>query len=124
MDSKSYFIFLGSADDSHYLEPDDVVGWTSQSEAEPDDMVFFYITAPVSAIVASGHIRSNWLNEIVNSRYEGRLMSDILVNNNSLEIPIGKLRELFPEWNWLRYPRQNTQIPHDIAKPFLELVNV
>ena len=55
---KSYFVFLGSPDDRQWLIKDHNVGWTSHTEAEINDCAFFYITAPVSAIVTGK--RSNF----------------------------------------------------------------
>lgn len=127
MTDKNYFVFLGSIDDSSCLITDAVVGWTSHKAIAVDDVVFFYIVAPVSAIVAEGIIVSdNWLNEDVGSKWEGRLMSEIVVDRGIDEskphVSMRRLREIFPEWNWLRYPRQNTQVPADIILPFLELM--
>lgn len=120
---RSYYIFLGSPEDRHWIQNNETVGWTSHRDAELDDRVFFYITAPVSAVVGYGHICGGFKNEDIRSKYYERWMSEILVINDSLNIPFGNLRELFPDWRWLKFPRQNTQIPEEIVKPFLELVN-
>lgn len=125
--AKRYFIFLGSKDDKQFLEADEVVGWTSHDRARKDDEIFFYICAPHSAIVAHGIkvYEDDWTHPPdTDKRFSGRAMTDIVVRRADLNIPMRKLRELFPEWAWLRYPRQNTQIPEDLVKPFLELMEV
>lgn len=124
---KNYFILLGSIEDSACLITDEIVGWTSHKAVAVDDEVFFYITAPVSAIVASGIVLSeNYTYEDFRSKWDGRLMTEIVIDRG-IESPkphvsMRRLREIFPEWNWLRYPRQNTQVPADIILPFLELM--
>jgi hypothetical protein len=129
MSNQNYFILLGSIDDSTCLVTDADVVWTSHKAANPDDVVFFYITAPVSAIVASGIVEGDyWLNEDIESRWEGKLMNEISIlrgiDSPKPHVSMRRLREIFPEWNWLRYPRQNTQIPADLIEPFLELMNL
>lgn len=123
----NYFIFLGQP--SHgdaFGADDDSVIWTARKNALFNDVVFFYFTAPVSAIVACGRVIDEvWLNEDIQSDWEGKWMAEVghveLFPENKY-IPISKLRAIFPEWNWLKMPRQNTQIPADIVKPFLELM--
>lgn len=119
---KNYFIFLGSPEHNPYLVKHELVVWTAHRNFTHNDVAFFYITAPFSMIVAQGIMLDDiFINEEYGSKWEGRIMAEILVKDDSLEIPISKLRALFPEWSWLKMPRQNTQIPADIVKPFLEL---
>ena len=123
LDERHHFVFLGSKEDSLNLKRKNVVGWTSHSEVAVGDRIFFYITSPISAIIATGIATGHsWENEDFNSRWAGRLMTEAIVFQDDLHIPIKELRELFPEWKWLRFPRQNTRIPHEVVKPFLELI--
>ena len=119
----NYYIFLGSQADRHHLKKFDLVGWTAHKNFTLNDTAFFYITAPVSAIVACGvMLEKLWVDDDPNSKWKGKVFAEIYIQSDSLHIPIRHLRQLFPEWAWLRYPRQNALIPQEIVKPFLELV--
>jgi hypothetical protein len=123
----NYFIFLGSpAHGDCFGDDGDSVIWTARKNALDNDVVFFYFTAPVSSIVACGRVVGEpWLNEDIFSDWEGYWMTEvghIEVFDRQKYIPIRKLREVFPDWRWLRYPRANTQVPAEIVKPFLELM--
>jgi hypothetical protein len=123
----NYFIFLGSPSHGDAFGDDGgSVIWTARKEALANDVVFFYFTAPVSSIVACGRIIGEvWKNEDILSDWEGYWMAEVghvEVFPKSKYIPIRKLRNVFPEWSWLRYPRANTKIPTELVRPFLELM--
>lgn len=132
---KNNFVLLGGMADYDRADGDcllknsgdDHVVWTAHKNMKPGDRAFFYITAPVSAIVAAGTVfYEPWTNENLNSRWSNYPMTEIgdLVHlPEAKRLRIGRLRKLFPDWNWLRYPRANARIPDDISFPFIELFN-
>ncbi len=127
MNNKNYFILLGSPEDTQHLIKSKEVHWTAMKQCKTEDVCFFYIVAPISAIVAQGVIdEAVWKNCNPNSRWKNRWIADVYIQSGIADekphVSMRRLRELFPEWNWLRLPRQNTQIPADIVKPFLELM--
>lgn len=122
-----HFIFLGSPEDAGWLtgESEPEVGWTTHAMIEPGDQVYFYITAPTSAIVAVGtRLDDEWICEEYGSRWEGRTMHDVRVESHGLNVTMGMLRAVFPDWPWLRYPRQNAKVPDELVEPFLHLINL
>jgi hypothetical protein len=90
--------------------------WSCPKHARVGDQVFNYIVAPVSQVLATarvitkprpGHeIGSVW-------RYVGRIGSIRLLRS---PIPLSELKELCPNWAWLRYPRAYAYIPDRDAR--------
>jgi hypothetical protein len=131
MTARNYYVLLGGAE--HYdsfkdatAHADEQWFWTVPKEARPGETAFIYLCAPVSRIVGRLSViaepfynvdmfprwKDNWMAEVGNVEYfEPRP-----------ELSIKGLRELFPDWGWLRYPRNKTRIPADLVGPFLELM--
>jgi hypothetical protein len=130
--NKNYFILLGGAEHIDFFRENIFFEnqqwfWTVPKKAKKGDIGFVYLCAPISRIVGeieltaepfyNTHLfprwENNWMAEIGNVKYfEPRP-----------ELKTKRLKELFPDWGWLRYPRGKTQIPVDIVEPFLELMN-
>lgn len=127
----NYFILLGAARHLDFFRRNDLYSnepwfWTCPKSANKGDFGFVYLNAPVSQIVGCVKFigepfynvdmfprwANNWMVEIGE-------VKDFSSNEN---LTIAKLRELFPDGGWLRYPRGKTKIPAEILKPFLELV--
>lgn len=132
-DTTNYFVLLGGMADFNRADGDallstlkgDHVVWTAHKNMRPGDLIFFYITAPISSVVASGIVRSEiWINAEKDSRWSNYPMAEIKITNHldeKFHISMKNLRGLFPEWKWLAYPRVNCIVPEEIQKPFLEL---
>lgn len=124
------WILLGSPGDGDTLLRDDVpqgvTNWTTHREAQIGDYVFFYITSPVKAIVASGRIatapelqndaRESWYKKYFSVISELRSFPQI--------VTIRELKALFPEWRYWQQPRTNSLVPEDdIVQNFLEMLH-
>ena len=123
------FLVLGSDADGQSLMEDcfasDVAYWTLHKDAQIGDRILFYITAPISAVVAMGKVSSepeyqpnpnehwykHWLGEV----------SELEVTNTTA---MRELRQMFPEWKQLFYLRQNARVPGEIVEPLLELLRI
>jgi predicted HNH restriction endonuclease len=114
----STYIVLGSPDDQYdalteLARRGDNTTWTINRNAKVGDDVLFYLTAPVSSLVARGQVLS--APEIdPNSGWENHHMSDI--GDFSLfteRVHISTLKEQFPEWRWLLSPIKSAQVPDD-----------
>lgn len=124
----NHWILMGNPEDGNILLseclPDNFTCWTTHKEAKVGDVVYFYITAPVSGIVAKGIIASEpELNYDLESRWYGYHFSDINKLQRIKDIPIRDIRRFFPDWAYWRYPRRNSLIPMRFIQPFLELCN-
>ena len=95
---------------------DRVAYWYAPKLTAPKDIVLFYIEQPVSAIVAKGKAlsraratRLKW--------YEAKVG-----NIRLLESPISllELRQMFPDWVWLRSVNQFSYITPERAKALLK----
>lgn len=128
----TYYILLGGAEHLDFFESpssyaDETWFWTVPKTARVGDTAFVYLCAPVSRIVGQFEIAGEplynhgWLSE----RWKNNWMAEIgnvTYFEPRPELTIKGLRELFPDWGWLRYPRNKVKIPTEIVKPFLELV--
>lgn len=128
---KNYFILLGGAEHFDFFSDnlsfaDEQWFWTVPKTAQIGDTAFVYLCAPVSRIVGKIEViaepfyninmfpnwANNWMAEIQFVEYfEPRP-----------ELTLKRLKELFEDWAWLRYPRGKTRIPAHIVQPFLELM--
>lgn len=131
MTNSNYYILLGSPEHLDFFEnpaaySDEQSYWTVPKSAKKGQEAFIYLCAPVSSIVGRVIIveepffnvytfpdwADNWMAEIsIMQEYTSR--KDLHIKN---------LKSLFPDWSWLRFPRNKTRIPSDIIVPFLELV--
>lgn len=125
----NHWILMGNPDDGEVLMfeclPENFTCWTTHKEAKIGDVVYFYITAPISGIVAKGVVNSEpELNDIANHRWAGYYFSDIseLTPVKEFPIAISQIRRLFPDWAYWRYPRRNTRIPDEFVTAFNALI--
>jgi len=98
--------------------------WTVNSAARAGDEVVFYLTRPLSSFVAIGLVTSDPF--IVNdpaSRWSGHKAAEIAsVRMLPRFVHVSEARELFPEWGFLRQPRQSTALPDELVDRFLRLL--
>lgn len=132
MNDKTFYILLGGAEHHRFFTnnadySDQQWFWTVPKTARRGDLALVYLCAPVSAIVGSVEItaepfynvdmfpawKDNWMAEIGRVRYA----------RSRPELGIKGLRELFPDWGWLRYPRGKARIPAEIVPALLKLIN-
>jgi len=133
-EKENYYILLGGAEHMSFIKnqdkyPDHQFFWTCPRTSKKGEQAFIYLCSPLSRIVGrvkfigepfhnvgdmfSGtNTKDKWMVEI----------GEIVFFEKRPEITIKGLRTIFPEWGWLRFPRQNTRIPNDLLKPFLELM--
>src|SRR4051794_11050343 len=82
---KRYFVFLGAEHDRKWLEHGQHVGWTGHKYARRGDEVWFYITAPVSAIVAHGMKLGDYKHPSDSDpKWNRRLMNEVFVYHADL----------------------------------------
>ena len=94
--------------------------WSSLKSARTGDVVFFYVPAPVSGIVATGrvlrdaHSGRNWQYEaeVGNIKW---LQSPVLLK---------RLKREFPGWRWVDYPRSKLTLDAAKADRLLKLTRL
>lgn len=130
MEKRKTFIVLGSPLNGELLLEADLPNgaetcWTLHKTATAGDRILFYITAPVSGIVAVGTMRGE-------SQYQSNPTADWYkhylgaVEDLHLTriVPMRSLRAVFPEWNALKYFRQNAPVPENLVPLLLEMLEV
>jgi|GEM_PF-4975641 len=124
----AYFTTLGNVDSNHQQQLASRVGkpkgvyWTVSQHADVGDIVLFYITAPTSAVVAKGIVRSKPIPKS-HERYKKKHWADIdqiMMLESPLKIRF--LKEKFPQWGWLRNPMVSCEIPAEIHRELDELI--
>jgi Domain of unknown function (DUF3883) len=91
--------------------------WSSLKHAKRGDFVFFYISAPISAIVATGRILSN-AHPGRDWRYEARVGE---IGWLKRPVSLAQIRGEFPDWKWPEYPRAKLALNPDRAMRLLTL---
>jgi hypothetical protein len=130
---ENYYVLLGGPEHYDYFEHHELYAgeqwfWTAPKGARVGETAFVYLSAPVSRIVGRfvfvaepfynvgmfdhPRMKDKWVAEFGEVEFFARC----------LELTIGGLRAVFPDWGWLRYPRSLTRIPAEIVGPFLELI--
>ena len=107
--------------------------WSANKHVRPSDVVFIYLTAPLSRIVGTVSVLGDpFFNPRANSMFLNPHMLEkwcVEVGypfyfGDHEELKLSNLRRLFgADWGWVRYPRGNTRIPNEIVSPFLELIS-
>jgi len=126
---QSWFTVLGAPDREHAAlkkaaERHQSCTWTIHSRAEVGDRVAFYLTAPTSAVVATGTVDSE--PERMTNRHEpwsGKHMATIR-NIRMLATPMTRegLAQQMADWGWLSQPRLSAQIPASQVVAFERLL--
>lgn len=95
--------------------------WTINKGAVEGDQVVFYMLKPLSAFVAAGIVEdAPRLEDDESSGWYGHYMTDISgVQMLPWLVPIPQARTRFPQWGWLRQPRQSTLVPSDFTNELL-----
>lgn len=98
--------------------------WTAPRTAKDGDRIFFYLLAPLSAVVGEARCLSD---AFINNDFESHWFGKSMVIYGKLRmftnyIGLHELRDIFPEWHWTRRPQGAIKIPSDFEKPFLELI--
>ncbi len=95
--------------------------WTINKGAVEGDQVVFYMLKPLSAFVAAGIVEdAPRLEDDESSGWYGHYMTDISgVQMLPWLVPISQARTRFPQWGWLRQPRQSTLVPSDFTNELL-----
>jgi hypothetical protein len=93
--------------------------WSCPKRAQVGDLAFIYVAGPKSQVVAMARVRkpprpgheagSQW-------RYVTRIGPIKLL---PAPISLAELKELCPDWGWLRYPRAYAYVPAKDAKRLL-----
>lgn len=131
---RDYYILLGGAEHYNFFVNNKRFRgnhwfWTVTRGAQVGEKAFIYLTAPLSRIVGQVEIiaapfynvdmfkgkktKNRWMAEVGN----------VIYFPQRRELTMSGLRELFPDWNWLFYPRGNTKIPAQFVRPLLELTS-
>ena len=131
----NYYVLLGGPEHLPFFERHAAFAgaswfWTTPKGAQVGDVAFVYMSAPVSRIVGRMEVKAPPFFHLGKTMFDNPQMSDQYVAEIGgveyfpprRELTIKGLRELFPEWGWLRYPRSKTKIPTEVLKPFLELM--
>ena len=133
MSQSNYYILLGGEEHFNFFKHNDLYTrsewfWTSPKNALVGEVAFVYLRAPVSRIVGQFQfIGAPFYNTVFFPRWSGHWMAQVhkvVYFEERPELTIKGMRELFPEWGWLSYPRSKVKIPTEILPPFLELVQV
>jgi hypothetical protein len=130
-----YYVLLGGPEHLPFFERNAALAghkwfWTMVKSAKVGDTCFVYMSAPVSRIVGLFKVVGEPFFHVGNTMFDNPQMRDQYVAEIGgvkyfqprPELTMKGLRELFPEWGWLRYPRSKTSIPDKIVVPFLEMV--
>lgn len=131
----SYYVLLGGPEHLPFFEHNARYArrrwfWTMVKGARVGETCFVYMSAPVSRIVGRFEVVGEPFYHIGRTMFDNPKMRDqwvaqvgqVAYFEPRRELSIKGLRELFPDWGWVRYPRSKTRIPAEVLKPFLELV--
>jgi hypothetical protein len=133
MSKTDYFILVGNAEHLDWFESNpDYYGeksfWTVPKPAKIGDEGFVYLCKPVSRIVGKVEIIAEpFFNIGMFPDWANRWMAEIDFRESFSrrpELELQWLRKIFPEWGWLKCPRQNTKVPAEVLELFLELVKI
>lgn len=134
------WLFQGGAETEWLLKADesgfDQFFWTANKNVCVGDVALIYLTAPLSAIIATVQIIGEpFFNPAATSMFNNSFMYDkwcvevgkAFYLGRHDELTIANLRRLFAtDWGWVRYPRGSTRIPEhmipllqDLMSPFL-----
>ena len=91
--------------------------WSSLKHAKEGDFVFFYISAPISAIVATGSVLSD-ARPGENWRYEARVGKIRWLKQS---ISRAQLQGEFPSWKWPAYPRAKLVLDRGRAERLISM---
>lgn len=119
--NKSYHICLGTPEyHLQDLERDAESGktdWTINSKAKKNDYALFYMTAPVSSIVARGIVITDAERNIdPNDYWYGHFechISDLELLANP--VPLAEIRRKIPEWGYWKTPIKSTRVPDNLV---------
>lgn len=125
----AFYVCLGAPTDQlEYFDTlpkgGDSTSWTINSRAAVGDEVLFYLSAPVSSLVARGTVASPpEREEDPNSDWPGHYLADVAeVRPLPRRVHIRELRAEFPEWGWLRSPIRSSPVPDSVALRLAALV--
>lgn len=129
--NNNHYILLGGAEHFDFFSnnlafADEDWFWTVPKTAKIGEKCFVYLCAPVSRLVGqleiidepfyNTHLFPEWANKWMAK------VKFVEYFEERPELTIKGLRQLFPDWAWLRYPRGKVRIPAHILTPFLELM--
>jgi hypothetical protein len=130
-----YYVLLGGPEHLDFFEHHERYAgddwfWTMIKGAKVGDTCFVYMSAPVSRFVGSVEVVGEPFFHVGRTMFDNPKMSDQYVAEIGgvkyfeprRELSIAGMRELLPDWGWLRYPRSKTRIPAEIVRPFLKLM--
>ena len=102
--------------------------WTCPQTAEENDLMLIYLMRPISAIVGSARIASEpFMNTDRNSRWFGKKMvvfEDLKMLNSDDFLPLWKMNELFPHWQWTRRPQGAVRVPQEYKDNLLAFLRL
>lgn len=106
------------------LFPGNSIDWTMHKDAKIGDYAVFYLTAPISAVVAFGKITGDAYFNIY-SEWQDKYFAEVKIEirlDETQFITNRELRNLFSEWKYIAQPRRSVLIAPDIASPLVELI--
>lgn len=123
--SHRWFTILGDPE-NHFADIRDYArsharpGWTVHSQALPGDRVAFYLTAPTSAIVATGTVASRpQLETRKRASWYGKHLATIGdIRLVPYPLTLDGLRKRFPSWGWATQPRMSARVPSELVARF------
>lgn len=131
----NYYVLLGGPENLRFFERREAYAgrawlWTMVKDARVGESCFVYLSAPVSRFVGRFKVKAEPFYHVGTTMFSHPQLRDTWVAKvgdveyftGRPELAIKRLRELFPDWGWLRYPRGKTRIPDEVLKPFLELM--
>lgn len=91
--------------------------WSINKNVEIGDVVYLYVCAPKSAIVATAVIADfPYLDEEVNSPFFGSYFAQMIeLKMLNISITRKQLEWEFPHWRYWTQPRNSIQIPYNFA---------
>lgn len=131
MSQNNYYILLGGPEHLNFFKHNDRYNrhewfWTSPKNAKVGEVAFVYLKNPVGRIVGQFQFKAEpFYNTEMFPRWAKNWMAEVhqvVYFEERPELTMKGLRELFPEWAWLSYPRSKVKIPGEILPAFLELV--
>jgi hypothetical protein len=128
--NRRLLIFIGGSDEQNgdysrvnrMARRGGTANWSSLRDAQPGDRVLIYIQRPHSALIAEAKVLAEAKKTEPEHRYPYRArIGRFKLLSNPLDIDA--LKNAFPRWAWLRYPRSKAIVPPRYADRLWNLVH-
>lgn len=125
----SMYVSFGSEPHLQTLEKLEASGrsarWTVNSSVRRGDTILFYLSRPVSSIVAVGHVESAQAIKGYLANYPDHYGALIKVDQFLRPaLALTAARQLLPAWHWLRFPQKHVVVPPKFEATLREALRI